>query len=100
MQDLKLLKIKVYLLNAYLVRLSQILMQDLKPWTTCNISNHFSRQIITNLNARSETIQEKVEIDQIDSVRLSQILVQKTKITKSHNSEIGSRISYHKIVQN
>ncbi len=57
-------------------------------------------QIITNLNARSETIQEKVEIDQIDSVRLSQILVQKTKITKSHNSEIGSRISYHKIVQN
>ena len=75
-------------------------MQDLKRTHTINIISFNSSQIITNLNARSETIQEKVEIDQIDSVRLSQILVQKTKITKSHNSEKGSRISYHKIVQN
>ena len=75
-------------------------MQDLKLWNIINKSALIKSQIITNLNARSETIQEKVEIDQIDSVRLSQILVQKTKITKSHNSEIGSRISYHKIVQN
>lgn len=50
-------------------------MQDLKP--SCNAD-----VILPNI------------------VRLSQILVQKTKITKSHNSEKGSRISYHKIVQN
>ena len=38
------------------VRLSQILMQDLKLWNIINKSALIKSQIITNLNARSETV--------------------------------------------
>ena len=55
MQDLKPIALSVPD-KAFSVRLSQILMQDLKLPGSLVILSPFFRQIITNLNARSETM--------------------------------------------
>ena len=53
MQDLKLLT-EIIVFQRFLVRLSQILMQDLKLAVLAVLAFALG-QIITNLNARSET---------------------------------------------